>query len=50
MPLIEMWMPRRMRQNDAPDGEAWAVRLSGLDELLLVSRRQLAAVRELLLG
>ncbi len=38
------------RQNDAPDGEAWAVRLNGLDELLLVSRRQLAAVRELLVG
>ena len=38
------------RQNDGPEGEAWAVRLSGLDELLLVSRRQLAAVRELLLG
>ena len=38
------------RQNDGPEGEAWAVRLNGLDELLLVSRRQLAAVRELLLG
>ena len=25
MPLIEMWMPRRMRQNDGPEGEAWAV-------------------------
>ena len=38
------------RQDDAPEGEAWAVRLSGLDELLQVSRRQLSAVRELLVG
>ena len=38
------------RQDDTPEGEGWAVRLSGLDELLPVSRRQLAAVRELLLS
>jgi two-component system response regulator AlgR len=31
---------------DAVDGEGWAVRLQGLDEALLVSRRQLAVVRE----
>lgn len=31
---------------DPEEGEGWAVRLSGLDELLSVSRRQLAAVRE----
>ncbi len=28
------------------EGEGWAVRLNGIDELLMVSRRQLAAVRE----
>lgn len=32
---------------DAEEGEGWAVRLNGVDELLAVSRRQLAAVREL---
>jgi two-component system response regulator AlgR len=31
---------------DAEEGEGWAVRLSGVEELLAVSRRQLAAVRE----
>ena len=31
---------------DAEEGEGWAVRLDGIDELLFVSRRQLAAVRE----
>lgn len=31
---------------DAEEGEGWAVRVSGVDELLAVSRRQLAAVRE----
>ncbi len=31
---------------DAEEGEGWAVRLEGLDELLTVSRRQLSAVRE----
>ncbi len=31
---------------DPEEGEGWAVRLSGTDELLSVSRRQLAAVRE----
>ena len=30
--------------------EGWAVRLNGVDELLAVSRRQLAAVREALTG
>jgi two-component system response regulator AlgR len=33
---------------DDEEGEGWAVRLQGVDELLAVSRRQLAAVRELL--
>jgi two-component system response regulator AlgR len=32
---------------DAEEGEGWALRLNGIEELLLVSRRQLAAVREL---
>ena len=34
------------RHFDAEEGEGWAVRLNGLDELLAVSRRQLSAVRE----
>jgi len=33
---------------DEEEGEGWAVRLQGVDEALAVSRRQLAAVRELL--
>lgn len=33
---------------DDEEGEGWAVRLQGVDELLAVSRRQLSAVRELL--
>jgi two-component system response regulator AlgR len=33
---------------DAEEGEGWAVRLNGIDELLAVSRRQLGAVREAL--
>jgi len=36
------------RQHDAQEGEVWAVRLSGIDDVLLVSRRQLAALRDLL--
>jgi two-component system response regulator AlgR len=35
---------------DPEEGEGWAVRLNGLDELLAVSRRQLAAVREAIAG
>ncbi|MDQ3058596.1 MAG: LytTR family DNA-binding domain-containing protein [Pseudomonadota bacterium] len=31
---------------DPEEGEGWAVRLNGLDELLAVSRRQVSAVRE----
>ena len=31
---------------DAEEGECWAVRLTGIDELLAVSRRQLSVVRE----
>jgi two-component system, LytTR family, response regulator AlgR len=33
---------------DPQEGEGWAVRLNGVDELLLVSRRQLGAVREVI--
>ena len=35
---------------DPEEGEGWAVRLKGVDDLLVVSRRQLAAVRELMAG
>ncbi len=35
---------------DPEEGEGWAVRLTGLDELLAVSRRQLSAVREAIAG
>lgn len=38
------------RHHDADEGEGWAVRLDGVDELLFVSRRQLAAVREMVAG
>jgi len=38
------------KHHDPQEGEGWAVRLIGIDELLLVSRRQLAAVRELVKG
>ena len=35
---------------DPEEGEGWAVRLNGLDELLAVSRRQLGAVRDAIVG
>ncbi|MFC5521435.1 LytR/AlgR family response regulator transcription factor [Polaromonas jejuensis] len=35
---------------DPEEGEGWAVRLNGIDELLAVSRRQLGAVREAIAG
>jgi len=38
------------KYHDPLEGDGWAVRLNGVDELLLVSRRQLAAVRELVAG
>jgi two-component system response regulator AlgR len=38
------------KHHDAEEGEGWAVRLEGVDELLFVSRRQLASVRALLAG
>ena len=41
-------MRARVRHHDAEEGEGWAVRLAGIDEVLMVSRRQVAAVREAL--
>jgi two-component system, LytTR family, response regulator AlgR len=42
---------RALERHDDPDeGEGWAVRLNGIDEVLAVSRRQLGAVREALAG
>ena len=38
------------KYHDADDGEGWAVRLDGVDEVLAVSRRQLPAVREMVSG
>ena len=35
---------------DPEEGEGWAVRLNGIDDLLAVSRRQLGAVREAIVG
>ena len=35
---------------DPDEGEGWAVRLRGIDELLAVSRRQLTAVRDAVSG
>ena len=35
---------------DPEEGEGWAVRLQGLTELLMVSRRQVAAVRDAISG
>jgi len=35
---------------DPEEGEGWAVRLNGINETLAVSRRQLSAVRELMVG
>jgi two-component system response regulator AlgR len=34
-----------VRHHDAVDGDGWAVRLNGIDELLIVSRRQVSLVR-----
>ncbi|MES2512330.1 MAG: LytTR family DNA-binding domain-containing protein [Pseudomonadota bacterium] len=35
---------------DPEEGEGWAVRINGIDEVLAVSRRQLSAVREAIAG
>lgn len=45
--LVARHAIRALEKHDDPEeGEGWAVRLSGIDELLAVSRRQLGAVRE----
>ncbi len=45
--LVARRAVRALEKNFDPDeGEGWAVRLTGIDEVLAVSRRQLAAVRE----
>ena len=38
------------RHFDEQEGEGWAVRLNGIDDLLAVSRRQLTAVREAIIA
>ena len=38
------------KHHDAEEGDGWAVRLDGVPELLFVSRRQVAAVREAISG
>jgi two-component system response regulator AlgR len=38
------------KHHDPEEGDGWAVRLDGVDEVLFVSRRQLAGVRALLSG
>lgn len=37
-----------VRHNDPTEGEGWAVRLTGIEQPLMVSRRQIGAVREAL--
>lgn len=45
--LIARRAARSVEKNfDPEEGEGWAVRLNGINELLAVSRRQLSAVRE----
>jgi len=47
--LVTRHLVRALEKHfDDEEGEGWAVRLQGVDEPLAVSRRQLAAVRELL--
>jgi two-component system response regulator AlgR len=49
--LIARHAVRALEKHHDPDeGDGWAVRLNGVAEPLLVSRRQLAAVRELVTG
>ncbi|MBX3652905.1 MAG: response regulator transcription factor [Ramlibacter sp.] len=38
------------KHHDPEEGDGWAVRLAGVDEVLAVSRRQVAAVREAIAG
>jgi two-component system response regulator AlgR len=47
--LVARRAVRALEKHDDPEeGEGWAVRLNGIEELLSVSRRQLTAVREAL--
>jgi len=49
--LVARHAVRALEKHDDPEeGEVWAVRLTGIEELLAVSRRQLTAVREALAG
>ena len=36
------------KHHDIDEGDGWALRLDGVEELIFVSRRQLTAVREML--
>ncbi|MBA2964192.1 MULTISPECIES: LytR/AlgR family response regulator transcription factor [Ramlibacter] len=47
--LVARRAVRALEKHDDPEeGDGWAVRLNGIEELLAVSRRQLSAVREAL--
>ncbi len=47
--LVAIHAIRALEKHFDPDeGDGWAVRLSGIDELLMVSRRQLAAVKDVI--
>ncbi len=48
--VARRWVRALEKHFDEEEGEGWAVRMQGVDELLTVSRRQLAAVRELVSG
>ncbi len=49
--LVARYAVRALEKHyDPEEGEGWAVRLNGIDEVLSVSRRQLSAVREAIAG
>ena len=49
--LVSRRAVRRLEKHfDPEEGEGWAVRLDGIDEALAVSRRQLGAVRQTIVG
>ena len=49
--LVALHAVRALEKHfDDEEGEGWAVRLQGVEELLMVSRRQLPAVRDLVSG
>jgi two-component system response regulator AlgR len=48
--LVALRALRALEKHDDPEeGEGWAVRLDGIEELVAVSRRQIGAVREVLM-